>query len=129
MILGAVAVDGVFGRELELLLAKIRPFGQDVEPAPIRAQFGIVGERVGPRLRAETICRSYLESFLGAPPLIKLCVLLGPLLWIGGVAMIFREGPWSDVYLPFGIDLSIAVAWTGLGLCGFARRALGNPVP
>ena len=126
LILGAVAVDGVFGRELELLLAKIRPFGHDVPPATIGAPVGIVGERVGPRLRAETIAGAYVQSFLGAPLSIKLCVLLGPLLWICGVAMIFEEGPWSEVYLPFGIDLSIAVAWTGMGLSSLGRSRLRN---
>jgi len=129
MILEAVAVDGVFGRELEQFLAKIRPFGEDVPPATVLAQAGIVGERAGPRLRAERIADTYLETFLGAPPLIKLCALLGPLLWIGGLLLVFREGPWSDVYLPFSIDLPIAVAWTGLGLCSVARKGLGNPRP
>jgi len=130
MILEAVAADDVFGRELELLLAKIRPFGEDGPPATIGVASGIVGGRFGPRLRAETICRSYLESFLGAPLHIKLCALFGPLLWIGGLLMCFEEGPWSDVYLPpFDLDLPIAVAWTGLGLCSVARRGLGNPRP
>jgi hypothetical protein len=127
MILEAVAVDGVFGRELELLLAKIRPFGEDVPPATVRAQFGIVGERVGPRLRADRIADSYLESFFRAPLFIKLCVVLGPLLGIGGLLLIFLAGPWDDVYLPFDTGLPEGIAWTGLGLCSIARWALGNP--
>jgi hypothetical protein len=123
MILGAVAVDGAFGRELELLLAQIRPFGEDAHPVSIRAHFGIAGERVGPRLRADHIFDTYVESLLAAPLVIKLSAILGPILLLGGLALALLAPPESEgLYGWPGI-------YVGLGLCGFANWALGNPKP
>jgi hypothetical protein len=123
MILGAVAVDGAFGRALELLLAEIRPFGEDAHPVSIRAHFGIVGDRVGPRPRADDIFDTYVESLVAAPLVIKLSAILGPILLLGGLALALLTPPesvglygWAGIYV-------------GLGLCGFANWAIGNLKP
>ena len=123
MILGVVAVDGAFGRELELLLEKIRPFGEDAHPVPIRAHFGIVGDRVGPRLRADDIFDTWVESLVEAPLVIKLSAILGSILFLGGIALVLLAWSESPSFVGW------AAFYAGIGFCGFASWAIGNLRP